>query len=132
MSMNWHAAPGREEHALLTAPGRDAAVTAVVVALAAGVFAAVGDHGTLSSVQRLNDAWLRLMISGRALPLTAIAKFFGRLPAQPTPRPAGNYLLSRRKVGCASLTGSATVLHTRDWNRRPPAAATAGAGRDLQ
>jgi len=77
--MNRHAAPRREEHALLAAPGRDAAVTAVVVALTAGVFAAVGDHGTLSSIQRLDDAWLRLMISGRDPPLTAIAKVFNLL-----------------------------------------------------
>jgi membrane-associated phospholipid phosphatase len=79
MSMSRHAAPRREEHALLAAPGRDAAVTAVVVVLTAGVFAAVGDHGTLSSIQRLDDAWLRLMISGRDPPLTAIAKVFNLL-----------------------------------------------------
>jgi membrane-associated phospholipid phosphatase len=47
--------------------------------LTVGVFAAVGDHGTLTSIQRLDDAWLRLMVSGRALPLTAIAKVFNIL-----------------------------------------------------
>jgi undecaprenyl-diphosphatase len=55
------------------------AVTAVVVALTACVFAAVGAHGTLASIQRLDDAWLRQMISGRVPPLTAIAKVFNVL-----------------------------------------------------
>ncbi len=72
-------APGRAEPALVAAPGRDAAVTAVVVALTACAFAAAGDHGALASIQRLDDAWLRLMISGRVLPLTAIAKVFNVL-----------------------------------------------------
>jgi undecaprenyl-diphosphatase len=55
------------------------AVTAVVAALTACVFAAVGAHGTLASIQRLDDAWLRQMISGRVPPLTAIAKVFNVL-----------------------------------------------------
>ena len=69
-------APGQAEPALIAAPGRDAAITAVVVALTACAFAAVGVRWTLASVQRLDDAWLRLMISGRVTPLTAIAKVF--------------------------------------------------------
>ena len=72
-------APGRAEPALVAAPGRDVAITAVVVALTACAFAAAGDHQTLASIQRLDDAWLRLMISGRAAPLTAIAKVFNVL-----------------------------------------------------
>lgn len=68
------ARPGQEEGALLTAPGRDIAVTAVVAVLTAGVFVAVADHGTLMSIKRWDDTWLRLMISGRAPPLTAIAR----------------------------------------------------------
>src|SRR5262249_14791738 len=70
------AARGREEPALIAAPGLATGITAVVVAVTAGVFAAVGDHGTLASIQRLDDAWLKLMISGRTAPLTAIAKVF--------------------------------------------------------
>jgi membrane-associated phospholipid phosphatase len=73
------AAPGPVEPELVRAPRRDAAITAVLVAATAGAFAAVGDHGTLASLQRLDDAWLRLMISGRELPLTAIAKVFNVL-----------------------------------------------------
>ena len=72
-------AAGRAEPALVAAPGRDAAVTAAVVAVTACAFAAAGDHGALASIQRLDDAWLRLMISGRAAPLTAIAKVFNVL-----------------------------------------------------
>jgi membrane-associated phospholipid phosphatase len=60
--MSWRAVPGPEGPALLAARGRDAALGTVVVVLTVGVFAAVGDHGTLTSIQRLDDAWLRLMI----------------------------------------------------------------------
>jgi undecaprenyl-diphosphatase len=67
------------EPELVAAPGRDAAITAVAVVLTACAFAAVGDHGTLASIQRIDDAWLRLMVSGRELPLTAIAKGFNIL-----------------------------------------------------
>jgi membrane-associated phospholipid phosphatase len=70
--------PGREE-SLVAAPGLLAAITAVAVVLTAVVFALVGHQGTLASIQRLDEAWLRLMISGRALPLTVIAKIFNLL-----------------------------------------------------
>jgi hypothetical protein len=75
-------APGRVEPALVVSPARALAVTAVVVVLTACAFAAVGDHGTLASIQRLDDAWRRLMISGRLLPLTAIAA--GAAPSVPS------------------------------------------------
>lgn len=71
--------PTREDPALIAAPGLLAAITAVAVVLTAGVFAWVGDHGTLASIQRLDDAWLRLTISGRAPPLTVIANVFNLL-----------------------------------------------------
>jgi undecaprenyl-diphosphatase len=70
-------APG--EHALLASPRRAALLTAGVVALTAVVFALVAEHGTLARIQRLDDAWLRLMISGRAPALTVIAKVFNVL-----------------------------------------------------
>jgi membrane-associated phospholipid phosphatase len=63
----------------VAAPRRDAAVTAVVVVLTACAFAAAGNYRTLASIQRLDDGWLRLMVSGRVLPLTAIAKVFNVL-----------------------------------------------------
>ncbi|MGH3255189.1 MAG: phosphatase PAP2 family protein [Streptosporangiaceae bacterium] len=63
-----------EEDALLGRPRQAALLTAAVVAVTAVVFALVADHGVLARIQRVDDAWLRLMISGRAAPLTAIAK----------------------------------------------------------
>ena len=54
--MSWPAAPGPERSTLLAAPGRDAAVATVAMLLTVGIFAAVGDHGTLTSVQRLDDS----------------------------------------------------------------------------
>jgi hypothetical protein len=77
--MSWPAGPGSERFALLSAPGRDAAIATVAVLLTAGVFVAVGDHGMLTSIRRLDDGWLRLMVSGRTPPLTAIAKVFNIL-----------------------------------------------------
>jgi len=77
--MSRPAASGRGEQQLLAAPRRVAAGTAVLVVITAGVFAAAADHGVLVRVQRLDDAWLRLMISGRAPPLTAVAKVFNLL-----------------------------------------------------
>jgi undecaprenyl-diphosphatase len=67
------AAGGGQEHALVASPGRDIAVTAAVVALTAVVFAAVADQGPLAHIQRVDAAWLRLMISNRAAPVTAVA-----------------------------------------------------------
>ena len=68
-----------EEDALLGRPRQAALLTAAVVAVTAVVFALVAGHGTLARIQRLDDAWLRLMISGRTPPLTAIAKVFNVL-----------------------------------------------------
>ena len=73
------AATARPEEALLGRPRQAAFLTAGVVAVTAVVFALVAGHGTLAGIQRLDDAWLRLMISGRAPQLTAIAKVFNVL-----------------------------------------------------
>jgi membrane-associated phospholipid phosphatase len=69
----------RPEEPILAARARDVTVTAAVLALTAMVFAAVADHGTLAHIQRVDDAWLRLMVSGRSAPVTVIAKFFNLL-----------------------------------------------------
>jgi membrane-associated phospholipid phosphatase len=69
----------RPEEQLLTESGRDIVVITLVVAVTVGLFAAVADHGTMSVIQQLDDAWLRLMISGRDGPLTALAKIFNIL-----------------------------------------------------
>ena len=68
-----------EEEAILGRPRRTAFLTVGVVALTAVLFALAAGHGTMARIQRLDDAWLRLMISGRAPPLTAIAKVFNVL-----------------------------------------------------
>ena len=73
------AAARRQEDALLGRPRQAAFLTVAVVAVTAVVFALVADHGTLARIQRLDDAWLRLMISGRTPLLTAIAKVFNVL-----------------------------------------------------
>ena len=77
--MSGEAAQGRAEQQLLARPGLVALVTAVVVAITAGVFAAVAGHAMLIRIQRLDDAWLQLMISGRSVPLTVTAKVFNLL-----------------------------------------------------
>jgi undecaprenyl-diphosphatase len=66
----------REEEAVLTSPWRAAVATAGVVALTAVVFVLVAVHGTLSLIKQMDDAWLRLMISGRTQSLTGVAKVF--------------------------------------------------------
>jgi hypothetical protein len=72
--MSGQAAQGRAEQQLLAPPRLDTFVAVVVVVITAGAFAAVAGHATLIRVQRLDEAWLRLMISGRSAPITATAK----------------------------------------------------------
>jgi len=112
--MSWPAVPGPERPALLAAPGRDAAVATVAVLLTAGVFAAVGDHGTLTSIQRLDDGWLRLMVAGRTPPLTVIAKVFNILGLVYVTLPAriavaGLLALRRRWWQLAAFTAAVVV-----------------------
>jgi len=111
--MSWPARPGPERRALRAPSGR-AALSAVVVVLTVGIFAAVADHGTLTSIQRLDDAWLRLMVSGRAPPLTAIAKVFNLLGLVYVTLPtrmivAGFLALRRRWWHLAAFTGAVVL-----------------------
>jgi undecaprenyl-diphosphatase len=69
----------RPEDALLARPRRAAFLTAGLLALTTVVFALVADHGTLARIQQIDDAWLRLMVSGRTPLFTAIAKVFNVL-----------------------------------------------------
>ncbi len=71
--------PAPPEEAVLAAPRRDAAVTAAVLAVTAVVFALVAEHGILARIQHADDAWLRLMISSRSAPVTAVARFLNLL-----------------------------------------------------
>jgi len=72
-------APGPEEPLILATPRRDAVAAGVIVAITAALFAVAADRGALGHIQRLDDSWLRLMISGRNTPLTVIAKIFNVL-----------------------------------------------------
>ncbi len=103
-----------EEQAILASPRRAALLTAVVAALTAVVFALAADHGTLARVQQLDDAWLRLMISGRAPPLTAVAKVFNVLGLVYVTLPvriavAGFLALRRRWWHLAAFTAAVVV-----------------------
>jgi membrane-associated phospholipid phosphatase len=69
----------REEDASLARPRRAALLTGAVVAITVMVFVLVAVHGTLARIQRIDNGWLRLMVSGRTAPLTAIAKVFNVL-----------------------------------------------------
>jgi membrane-associated phospholipid phosphatase len=103
-----------EEEALLSRPRQAALLTAGVVALTAVVFALVGDHGTLVRIQRLDDAWLRLMVSGRTPPFTAIAKVFNVLGLVYVTLPVrialAGFLALRRRWWHLAAFASAIVL----------------------
>jgi membrane-associated phospholipid phosphatase len=77
--MSRPAAARPPEHQLVASPGRDIAVTVVALVLTTVVFAAVADSGVLAHIQRVDDSWLRLMVSSRSAPVTAVAKFFNLL-----------------------------------------------------
>jgi membrane-associated phospholipid phosphatase len=73
------AAPRPEEPLIFAAPRRAAAIAAVIAALTAVLFVLAANRVALSHIQRLDDSWLRLMISGRAAPITVVAKVFNIL-----------------------------------------------------
>ena len=104
----------RQEDALLGRPRRTALLTAGVVAVTAVVFALVADHGMLTRIQRVDDAWLRLMVSGRAPPLTAIAKVFNVLGLVYVTLPVrillAGFLALRRRWWHLAAFASAIVL----------------------
>ena len=77
--MSLPAAARQPEHQLVASPGRDIAATVVALVLTAVVFAAVADSGALAHIQRADDWWLRLMVSHRSAPATAVAKLFNLL-----------------------------------------------------
>ena len=104
----------RPEYPILGSPRRDTAVTAAVLALTAVAFAAAADHGILAHVQRVDDAWLRLMVSGRSAPVTAVAKFFNLLGLVYVTLPVriaiAGYLALRRRWWHMAAFVSAVVL----------------------
>jgi membrane-associated phospholipid phosphatase len=62
------------EHPLLGMPRRDAVVTGALAVVTAWLFVLMAYHGTREPIQRIDDAFLRDMISIRSGPLTAAAK----------------------------------------------------------
>jgi membrane-associated phospholipid phosphatase len=104
----------RAEPALLAAPERDVAVTAVVLAVTAVAFGVAADHGIMTRIQRVDDSWLRLMVSSRAAPLTAIAKFGNLLGLVQVTLPvriaiAGFLALRRRWWRMAAFVGAVVL-----------------------
>ena len=95
-------------------PGQAAVLTAGVVALTAVVFALAASHGIMARIQRVDDAWLRLMISRRTPPLTAIAKFFNVLGLVYVTLPVritlAGYLAARRRWWHLAAFTAAVVL----------------------
>ena len=89
-------------------------IAVVVAALTAAVFAAVADSGALVHVQRLDDSWLRLMVSGRNTPATAVAKVFNVLGlvyvTLPVRVAVGGYLGYRRRWWRLAAFGAAVLL----------------------
>jgi undecaprenyl-diphosphatase len=105
---------GVREEPLLAAPERDLAVTAVVLAVTAVAFGVAADHGIMVRIQRIDDSWLRLMVSGRAAPLTAIAKVLNLLGLVPVTLPvriviAGYLALRRRWWRMAAFVGAVVL-----------------------
>ena len=104
----------REEDALLGRPRQAALLTAAVLVVTVVVFAVVADHGTLARIQRLDDAWLRLMVSGRTPDFTAIAKVFNVLGLVYVTLPVrivlGGFLALRRRWWHLAAFTAAIVL----------------------
>jgi membrane-associated phospholipid phosphatase len=73
------AAPRPEEPLIFATPRRAAVIAAVIAALTAAVFILAANGLALSHIQRVDSAWLRLMVSGRNTPVTVVAKVFNIL-----------------------------------------------------
>jgi membrane-associated phospholipid phosphatase len=128
------------EHLLVASPGRDIAVTAVAVTLTAVVFATVADSGALAHIQRIDDSWLRLMVSSRSAPVTLIAKSFNVLGLVYVTLPvriaiAGFLALRRRWWHFAAFVGA--IVMSEIWigtlkgiydRARPPGSLVATSG----
>lgn len=67
------------EHPLLGMPRRDVPVLILISVLTAALFVLVAVPSTFAHVQRVDDRFLRTMLSIRSGPLTAVAKVFNVL-----------------------------------------------------
>jgi len=95
-------------------PRRDAVVTAVLATATALLFVLVAFHATRAPIQRIDDWFLRRMLSLRSGPLTAIAKFFNVLGLVSVMLPArvaiAGFLAFRRRWWHAAAFVAAIVL----------------------
>ena len=102
------------EPLILAAPGRDAAAAAAVAALTAVVLIVAADRAALAHIQRVDDSWLRLMVSWREGPVTVIAKVFNVLGLVYVTLPAriavAGYLAVRRRWWHCAAFVAAVVL----------------------
>jgi undecaprenyl-diphosphatase len=91
----------REEHPLLSATGRDLTIGAFLALATALVFLAVGLHATHGWVQKVDDRFLRVMVSHRTRTLTVVAKAFNVLGVAAVTLPirivVAGYLAFRRR-----------------------------------
>ena len=108
------AASGPEEPLILATPRRDATIAVVISALTAVVFAVAANRAVLSHIQRLDDSWLRLMVSIRNPPVTVIAKIFNVLGLVYVTLPVriaiAGYLAFRRRWWHLAAFAAAVVL----------------------
>jgi len=112
--LSTRAASGPEEPLVLAAPRRAAVIAAALTALTAVAFAVMANRGALSHIQRLDDSWLRLMISVRDPTVTVIAKAFNVLGLVYVTLPArvaiAGYLAFRRRWWHLAAFAAAVVL----------------------
>jgi membrane-associated phospholipid phosphatase len=103
-----------DEGSVFGRPRQAAVLTAAVVALTAVVFVLAASHGTMARIQRADDAWLRLMITRRTPPVTAIAKVFNVLGLVYVTLPVritlAGYLAARRRWWHLAAFTAAIVL----------------------
>ena len=108
------AAPGPAEQPILAAPRHDAVITAILAALTAAVFAVAASRGALGHIQRVDNSWLQLMISGRTPAFTAVAKVFNVLGlvyvTLPVRLALAGYLAFRRRWWHLAAFASAVLL----------------------
>ena len=107
--------PAREpEPPILASLRRDTVIAAVAAVLTAAAFIAAADSGVLAHIQRLDDSWMRLMISGRTAPVTAVAKVFNVLGLVYVTLPVRvavlGYLGYRRRWWRLAAFGSAVLV----------------------
>jgi hypothetical protein len=112
--LSTRATSGPEEPLVLAAPRRAAVIAAALTALTAVAFAVMANRGALSHIQRLDDSWLRLMISVRDPTVTVIAKAFNVLGLVYVMLPArvaiAGYLAFRRRWWHLAAFAAAVVL----------------------